>query len=224
MRLIDDIKIRLKKIADKTPEFKDEAVDKIKKLGDEGLGLTREFVGEISDKFSDITAITRLQYNVKELKIALNKAYLELGKTSFSHHKKGAQSLDDNKVFLAQIEKVADLKKQVDNKSIEYDKLKKERSDNYVVNKLSDELNEAGAVIDQGVVSEKSNVIGKLLKEVLLPKEALITAIKRKEQIIIPDGKTELMIGDLVTIVGKREDVKKLIKRLNSASKIIKKD
>ncbi len=108
------------------------------------------------------------------------------------------------------------MKKDIDAKTIEYDRLKKERSDNYVVNKLSNELTEAGAVIDQVIVSEKSNATGKLLKEILLPKEALITAVKRKDEIIIPDGKTELLVGDLVTIVGKQEDVSKLVKRLNS--------
>jgi Trk K+ transport system NAD-binding subunit len=40
--------------------------------------------------------------------------------------------------------------------------------------------------------------------------------VKRKEEIIIPDGGTKLLEGDSVTIIGKRADVEKLIKKFTA--------
>jgi len=56
-----------------------------------------------------------------------------------------------------------------------------------------------------------------LLKETLLPKEALIPAVKRDEQVIIPDGKTQLHEGDQVIVIGKKDDVKKVVKRFEAS-------
>ena len=65
-------------------------------------------------------------------------------------------------------------------------------------------------MIDQIAVKASSSVVNKRLKEVELPKNALISAIKRKEEIIIPDGNTKLMAGDVLTVIGKKKDVAKL--------------
>ena len=81
--------------------------------------------------------------------------------------------------------------------------------------KFSDELAESDAVIDQVLVSEKSNSANKSLKELTLPKEALISAIKRNDQVIIPDGHTKILVDDLVTIIGKRNDVNKVKKKIS---------
>jgi trk system potassium uptake protein TrkA len=98
-------------------------------------------------------------------------------------------------------------------KQNEYDQTKKKYSSNYVVNKLSEDLSAANAIIDQVIISEKSNVVNKLLKEILLPKEALVSAIKRGEEVIIPDGNTQLKTSDQVIVIGKRDDVEKVVKR-----------
>jgi Trk K+ transport system NAD-binding subunit len=82
------------------------------------------------------------------------------------------------------------------------------------VNKLSEDLAEAGAIIDQVIISEKSNVVKKLLKEILLLKEVLVSAIKKEEEIIIPDSNTQLKTGDQVIVIGKKDDVEKIVKRL----------
>ncbi len=215
MRLIDEIKARLKQVADKTPELKDEALEKLKQYSDSGLEITRELFTEISNKVSDITAITKLQYHIKDLENELNQEYLKLGKIGFSASISSKNSDQIEKVLSKQIENIEWLKTEIRKKSEEYARYKKQKSENYIINKFSDELGKAGAVIDQTFVSEKSNVKGKLLKEVLFPKEALISAIKRGDNVIIPDGNTQLLSGDLVTVFGKENDVKKIIKRLN---------
>jgi Trk K+ transport system NAD-binding subunit len=56
-----------------------------------------------------------------------------------------------------------------------------------------------------------------MLKELLLPKQALVSAIKRGEKMIIPDGNTKIQAGDQITIIGKTDDVEKVYKRFTSA-------
>ena len=85
-------------------------------------------------------------------------------------------------------------KREYDKKSIAYNSLRKTYSGNYMINKLSDQLAESNATIDQVLVSEKSSAAAKTLKEISLPKNALITAIKRDKEIIIPDGNTRLSL------------------------------
>jgi len=48
-----------------------------------------------------------------------------------------------------------------------------------------------------------------------LPKEALISAIKRNDEVIIPDGNTKILVDDIVTIIGKSNDVKKVKSKLS---------
>lgn len=50
-------------------------------------------------------------------------------------------------------------------------------------------------------------------RDIVLPKEALVSAIKRGEEVIIPDGNTQLKTDDEVIVIGKKNDVEKIIKR-----------
>jgi Trk K+ transport system NAD-binding subunit len=109
-----------------------------------------------------------------------------------------------------QIKNIENLKKDLLNKTTKYEDLRKIYSHNFVIQKFSDELAESDAVIEQVLVSAKSVSINKALKELALPKEALISAIKRNDQVIIPDGNTKILADDLVTIVGKKNDVEKV--------------
>ena len=216
MGLLDDIKGRLKQIADKAPELKDEALGKIKEYSDGGLEITRDLFADISNKVSDISAMTKLQYYIKDLEKDMDKEYLKLGKIGFSVSLSNQDFSQADQMFSTQIEKIDKLKTKIRSKTEEYTRYKREKSNNFIINKLSDELTEAGAVIDQAFISEKSNVHGKLLKEILLPKEALISAIKRGDEVIIPDGNTQFLSGDLVTVFGKEEDVIKVLKRFSA--------
>lgn len=66
-------------------------------------------------------------------------------------------------------------------------------------------------MIDQIVIKESCSLVNKKLKEIQLPKQALVSAIKRKDEIIIPDGNTRLIAEDVLTIIGKKKDVAKLV-------------
>lgn len=56
--------------------------------------------------------------------------------------------------------------------------------------------------------------IGKMIKDVTLPGQSLITIIRRKGEIKIPHGITVLQEGDELSIIGEIEDIKELKKML----------
>ena len=66
------------------------------------------------------------------------------------------------------------------------EKGKKKHSSNYVIEKFSEDLSSANAIIDNMIISGKSDVVNKLIKDIVLPKEALVYPIKRGEEVIIP--------------------------------------
>jgi NhaP-type Na+/H+ and K+/H+ antiporter len=122
----------------------------------------------------------------------------------------------NNESFQRHIDKMVALETEIHTKNQEYDRLRLIYSDDYVVNKLHKDLSETGSVIDQVYVSPQSNVVNKLLKEILLPKNVLISAIKREDKMLIPDGNTKLKAQDGVIILGIEEEVEKVKKRFSA--------
>jgi Trk K+ transport system NAD-binding subunit len=48
------------------------------------------------------------------------------------------------------------------------------------------------------------------LKRLDLPKECLIALVKRGSEVRVPDGDSELRLGDIVTLIGQRDAVEQL--------------
>lgn len=216
MKFWDKIKSSFKRSSKKVSEVTEEWVEKGQEAGGQGLDSAKEFLAEIGDKASEAASILKLKYDVGSLEKELDSESLTLGRMLLERYRSGKKELDDEPILI-QLNKMIKLENQIQKNNETYDRFRKSLSDDYVVNKLSKELTASGAVIDQVQISGKSNVCDKLLKEVLLPKEALISAIKRGEEVIIPDGNTQLLEGDLVTVIGKEEDVAKVVKRLSAA-------
>ena len=159
-------------------------VEKSKQLGSEGLDATKEAIKNISEKASDISTTARLKYEISALTKNFDAEYLTLGKIAAEMHRN--HQLDvNNEDFQNQLQNIEDLDRELSQKQQAYEALRKTQSDHYVVDKLSEDLESANATIDRIVISENSNVTGKLLKEIVLPKEALISTIKRENEIII---------------------------------------
>jgi hypothetical protein len=212
MDLLDKIKESFfqstEKIADVTGKF----VEKGKKAGSGGVEATREIFTTISERTSDVTDLAKFKYELASLSKQIDAESLNLGKAVFALRRRGEFS-PENETFRELIRKLEVLDNTFRTKQNEYEQLRKKHFSNYVVNKLSEDLSAANAIIDQVIISEKSNVVNKLLKEILLPKEALVSAIKRDEEVIIPDGNTQLKTGDQVIVIGKKDDVEKIVKR-----------
>jgi K+/H+ antiporter YhaU regulatory subunit KhtT len=212
MGLLDKIKESLFQGTEKITDVTGKIVEKGKKVGSDGVEATRDIFTNISERTSDVTALAKLKYELSSLSKQLEVESLNLGRTVLALRRSGEFSAE-NETFQEQIKGIEELDNTLRTKQNEYEQLKKKHSSNYVVNKLSEELSAANAIIDQVAISEKSNVVNKLLKEILLPKEALVSAIKRGDEVIIPDGNTQLKTGDQVIVIGKKDDVEKVVKR-----------
>lgn len=64
--------------------------------------------------------------------------------------------------------------------------------------------------------NDTDQFIGKMIKDVKLPGESLITIIYRKDEIKIPHGVTVLREGDELSIIGDKEDIDALRKLMDS--------
>lgn len=213
MSLLENLKKTLKDGTENVVKIAEDITEKIKVVGEEGIELSKEVIAEISEKTSDIANIARYKLELNEIQKKIDRELKKLGELVFSIHVSKRKDKNEEKIY-SQIKNIEILKKEMLNKTTEYDSLRKSYSQNFVVQKFSDELAESNAIIDQVLVSEKSNSANKLLKELTLPKEALISAIKRNDQVIIPDGNTKILADDLVTIIGKKNDVNKVKKKI----------
>lgn len=215
MGLLDKIKEGLFQGTEKITDVTEKIVEKGKKVGTEGVDATREIFMTISERASDVTALAKLKHELASFPKQLDAEALNLGRVVLTLRRSGEFS-QENETFREQLEKLEELDSTFRTKQNDYEQLKKKHSSNYVIEKLSEDLSSANAIIDQVIISEKSNVANKLLKEILLPKEALVSAIKRGEEVIIPDGNTQLKTGDQVIVIGKKNDVEKVVKRFSA--------
>lgn len=216
MGLLDKIKEGLFQGSEKITDVTDKIMEKGKKVGAEGVEATRDIFTKISEKTSDVTALAKLKYELSSFSKQLDAEALNLGRLVLTLRRNGEFS-PENETFQKQLKKLEELDSTIKVKQNDYEQLKKKHSDNYVIEKLSEDLSSANAIIDQVIISKQSNVVNKLLKDILLPKEALVSAIKRGEEVIIPDGNTQLNAGDQVIVIGKTNDVEKVVKRFSAS-------
>lgn len=190
-------------------------VEKGKKVSSEGADITKELFTTIAERAADVTSLARLKYELMSLRKQFEAELSNLG-SALVVVQRNKDLVPGDEMFQPQIQKLADLDAGIKTKQHACDQLRKKHSDDYVVNKLSEDLAAANGMIDEVIISEKSNVTNKLLKEILLPKEALVSAIKREGGVIIPDGNTTLKAGDQVIVIGRKDDVEKIVKRFGA--------
>ena len=215
MGLLDKIKEGLFQGTEKITDVTEKIVEKGKMVGTEGVEATREIFTKISERTSDVTALAKLKYELVSFPKQLDVEALNLGRVVLTLHRSGEFS-PENETFRKQLKTLEELDSTLKMKQNDYKQLKKKHSGNYVIEKLSEDLSSANAIIDQVIISNQSNVVNKVLKDILLPKEALVSAIKRDEEVIIPDGNTQLHAGDQVIVIGKINDVEKVVKRFSA--------
>ncbi len=215
MGLLDKIKERFFQGTEKVTDITEKIVEKGKKVGSEGVDATREIFLNISERTSDVTTLAKLKRELASFPKRLDVEALNLGRLVLTLRRSGEFS-QESETFREQLKTLEELDRTFRKKQNDYEQLKKKYSSNYVIEKLSEDLSSADAIIDQVIISNQSNIVNKLLKEIKLPKEALVSAIKRDEQVIIPDGNTQLQAGDQVIVIGKKNDVEKVIKRFSA--------
>lgn len=71
-----------------------------------------------------------------------------------------------------------------------------------------------GIEILELIIGENSEIKDKLIKELnkgrILPKDCRIVVIKRNNQIIVPEGETLLLHGDVVAVLSSKENISKV--------------
>ena len=215
MNIWEDIKSCFKKSTKKVLEVSEDLVKKGKETGSEGLDSIQDFLDQVGEKTSEVTSVLKLKIEISSLQKKIEQESLVLG-TMLLKQKRSKKTDLNNTNLQEQLDNMLELDQQIQTLNNNYDQVRKELSSDYVVGKLSDDLYASGAIIEQVIVSEDANVVDKMLKEIVLPKEALISAIKRGNVMIIPDGNTKIQAGDQITIIGKTEDVEKVYKRFTS--------
>ena len=215
MNIWEDIKSCFKKSTKKVLEVSEDLVKKGKETGSEGLDSIQDFLDQVGEKTSEVTSVLKLKIEISSLQKTIEQESLVLGNMLLKQKRSKKTDLN-NTNLQEQLDNMLELDQQIKTLNNNYDQVRKELSSDYVVGKLSDDLYASGAIIEQVIVSEDANVVDKMLKEIVLPKEALISAIKRGNVMIIPDGNTKIQAGDQITIIGKTEDVEKVYKRFTS--------
>ncbi|OQX89004.1 hypothetical protein B6D60_00405 [candidate division KSB1 bacterium 4484_87] len=210
MKFFDKLRQNFRKSSQDISHISGDLIEKTKKVSSQGLETMQKLYSQIEGKTTEATHIVKLKMEIAKIQKQIQHEKMVLGKQAFDiAQKKGAKL---TKSALAdQINTIVELGKRLEATQFEYDNLRKDMSDSYVVEKLSQDLESSGGTIDLFVVPEKSAITNKTLKEITLPKDVLITAIKKGTKVTIPDGNTKLEAGDQVTIIGKIEDVEKTV-------------
>ena len=69
------------------------------------------------------------------------------------------------------------------------------------------QIGESGAEAREYLVPAESKVAGTILSELKIPRGSIVGAIQRSEQVLIPEGRTEIRVGDHVVIFALPEAV-----------------
>ncbi len=189
-------------------------------IGAEKTGvLVREGAEAASIRLSYATKLASINWEIRGLQREIQACFYNLGKRLFDLQANGKVETiwQESKGTFAKLE---GLEQQVSLKQKQKGDLPREYGfesmDKATVKELSHDLEESGGTILQITLEESSPVIGKKIRTLKLPKEALIGTIVRQDAMVIPDGDTVFSSGDKVTLLGKKEDVLAAIKMMSS--------
>ncbi len=201
-------------------DFFDKMKEALLQLSKTSADAAREGVEKLGEKATEFSKLSKIKMEIKALEFKINKALTELGTEYYNQQliQKLSPPTENLKKLLAAI---ADLKHEVNTKELQLQEVYKDTTRENVekekIKAMQKELESGGGTIEQIYIQRNSQVLGKKLKSVRLPKEVLVGTILRQDEIIIPDGEYVFQIGDRVTLLGKKEDVKKTIEKINSS-------
>ena len=159
--------------------------------------------------------LTQLTWERRGIQNNIEDQYIELGE--LLHKLQKENRLDDLKKEtksgfdnLVSLEKnLAEINSKKEMLASQYNIGSKEEK---AAQKLAENLEAGGGTMQKVIIKDTSSIIDKKLREIHLPKEALIVNVMRGQEMIIPDGNTVLQAKDAVTLLGKKEDVERAIK------------
>ena len=185
-----------------------------------GAEAVKEGTGKASEKIAYSSKLAKLKYEYRNIHKAIEKEFTELGGKAYNLFCEN-KVVDLEKDAKENIQRLNSLENDLKNKEKEIEELPrafgKEPLDRRSIDELKKDLEAAGGTIEQIVIEDKSPFLGKKLKEIQLPEDALVGTIIRGEEIIIPDAETAFQASDKVTLLGKKEDVEKTIELMKPA-------
>ena len=180
---------------------------------------TGEFIKSGAEKTAETATytskLTQLTWERRGIQNNIEDQYIELGEllhklqkeNRLDDLKKEAKSGFDNLVSLEK--NLAEINSKKEMLASQYNIGSKEEK---AAQKLAENLEAGGGTMQKVIIKDTSSIIDKKLREIHLPKEALIVNVMRGQEMIIPDGNTVLQAKDEVTLLGKKEDVERAIK------------
>jgi len=156
------------------------------------------------------TQAVQIKLRMLLLENQLDQVFLRLGSRAYDLSKSGGSLRDDDEVR-ALLQDVSSKREGLAQMKEDFQRSWREEA-----RELKSSLERGDGALEQVEISFLSPVAGKKVKEVELPKEVLLGPIRRGEELIIPDGETELQATDRVTLMGKKKDVEATAKLLRA--------
>ncbi len=173
-----------------------------------------ESAKSVSDKSYELSTIAKLRWEIFSIEKDIDHLKNELGGKVYQFQVENKQQ-DLVKETNDIVEKLKDAEKQLKEKESQLEELtNKTVVDGHKLKQFKKDLELGDGSIDQFVVTENSELIGKKLMDIKLPKNVLVGAIVRKEKVVIPDGKTTFKQDDKVTLLGEKDDVQKVLETM----------
>ncbi|MDZ7261797.1 MAG: TrkA C-terminal domain-containing protein [candidate division KSB1 bacterium] len=177
-----------------------------------GAEYLKEGAEKVSEKALEVSKLARLKWEQRSIQKDIEQELIEIGGKLYDLWSQDrVDELRDQ--VQENVARIQALEKELENKEKEIEELSRS-IDKVSISELKKDLEAGGGTIEQIVIKTGSPVLGKKLREVELPKEALVGTIVRGPDVIIPDGETEFQEGDKVTLLGKKEDVEKAVSQL----------
>ena len=180
---------------------------------------TGDFIKSGAEKTAETATytskLTQLTWERRGIQNKMDDQFTELGE--LLHKLRKENRLDDlSKEAKPHFDNLISLEKNLEEIDTEKESLASQynigRSEEKAAQKLAENLEAGGGTMKKVSIKEGSSTIGKKLRDIRLPKEALIVNVMRGKQMIIPDGNTVLQVTDEVTLLGKKEDVERAVK------------
>ena len=156
------------------------------------------------------TQAVQIKMRMLLLENNIDTTFLHLGSRTYDLSKKTLPFSTDGQV--------KSLLQEISSQKQELAKLKEEfqRSWREEAKELKSNLEKGHGSLERVEVSFLSPVTGKKIRDIQLPREVLLGPILRGKELIIPDGETEILAGDRVTLMGKKKDVDSTVKLLKA--------
>ncbi len=166
-----------------------------------------------SEKGTKYSQIIRLKWDCRTIHKKIHNQMAELGGKVFELQTNPEEKKIETGTSVY-VKKIYVLEKELKQKEAEIEELTSGIEQKYVRGFKKD-LEMGDGTLEQIVVGEKSTLVGKKISEVKLPGAVLIGSVVRNKEVIIPDGETELNKGDRLTVLGKKDEVEKVLRQLN---------